>query len=152
MVSYVPERILPALQSGLRAFVEHSSWQELGRQWVREQGYAGALPFVPEVIGSHWSRSVQADVVAISWWERAILIGECTWDEAPIDRQTARDLLERTIPLTVADLPDKGASWKVYSALFARVGATSAARQSLAEAGGLLIDLPTLFSDLAEAS
>lgn len=152
IVSYAPERILPALQSGLRAFVGQTAWEELARQWVREQGYAGALSFAPEVIGSHWSRSVQADVVAISWSERAILIGECKWGDAPIDRQTARDLLERTIPLTVADLPDKGAGWKVYPALFARAGATPAARQSLTEAGGLLIDLPTLFSDLAEAS
>ncbi len=77
--SYAPERILPALQSGLRAFVGQTAWEELAPQWVREQGYAGALPFVPEVIGSHWSRSVQADVVAISWAERAIVIGECTW-------------------------------------------------------------------------
>ena len=37
-------------------------------------------------------------------------------------------------------------------ALFARAGATPAAHQSLAEAGGLLIDLPALFSDLTEAS
>ncbi len=37
-------------------------------------------------------------------------------------------------------------------ALFARAGVTPAARQSLAEAGGLLIDLPALFSDLAETS
>jgi hypothetical protein len=36
-------------------------------------------------------------------------------------------------------------------ALFARVGATPAARKTLTEAGGM-VDLPTRFADLAEAS
>ena len=70
----------------------------------------GADPAVcPEVIGSHWSRQVQADVVAINRSARTVLIGECKWGTDAVDRQTVRDLIERTIPLTVADLPDKGA-------------------------------------------
>jgi hypothetical protein len=93
---------------------------------------------------------VQADVVAINWPERAILIGECKWGDTAVDRQIVRDLLERTVPLTLADLPDKGDGWQVYPALFARMGATPAARKALVAAGGLLIDLTTLFADLAE--
>ena len=137
-------------QSGLRAFVEQTAWEDLARQWVREQGSRDALPFVPEAVGSHWSRTVQADVVAINWTERAILIGECTWGDAAVDRQTVRDLIDRTIPLTLADLPDKGVGWQVFPALFARVGATPAARKTLTEAAGMVIDLRTLFADLAE--
>ena len=151
VASYAPERIMPALQSGLQAFVGQTAWEDLARQWVRERGYAGALPFVPEVIGSHWSRHVQADVVAISWPARAILIGECKWGAEVVDRQTVRDLIERTVPLTLADLPDKGAGWHVTPALFARAGATPAARETLEAAGGIVVDLPTLFADLAEA-
>jgi uncharacterized protein len=150
IVSYAPERILPTLQSGLRAFVGQTAWEDLARQWVRERGSAGALPFTPEIVGSHWSRHVQADVVAINWPERAILIGECKWGDTAVDRQTVRDLLERTIPLTLADLPDKGEGWRVYPALFARAGATPAARKVLIAAGGTLIDLTTFFADLAE--
>src|SRR5262245_45758084 len=150
VVSYAPERILPVLQSGLRAFVGQTAWEDLARQWVREQGYQGALPFIPEVVGSHWSRTVQADVVAINWSERAILIGECKWGDAAVDRQTVRDLIERTVPLTLADLPDRGAGWQVVPALFARVGATPAARKTLEAAKGFVVDLPTLFADLAE--
>src|SRR6266540_223392 len=151
VVSYAPERILPVLQSGLRAFVGQTAWEELARQWVRERGYAGALPFVPEIIGSHWSRAVQVDVVAINWTVRAILIGECKWGDMVVDRQTVRDLLERTVPLTLADLPEKGTGWQVYPALFARAGATPAARKTLTAAGGILVNLPTLFADLTEA-
>jgi AAA+ ATPase superfamily predicted ATPase len=150
LASYAPERILPTLQQGLRAFVGLTAWEELARQWVRAQGYAGGLPLVPEAIGSHWSRKVQADVVAISWTERAILIGECKWADAAVDRQTVRDLLERTVPLTVADLPNGGAGWRVVPALFARVGATPAAREALEAAGGMLVDLARLYGDLAE--
>lgn len=61
-----------------------------------------------------------------------------------------RDLIERTVPLTVADLPDKGAGWQVTPALFVRAGATPAARKTLTDAGGLLVDVPTLFADMAE--
>jgi len=150
VVSYAPERILLALQSGLGAFIEQTTWKDLARQWVKERGYAGALPFVPEVVGSHWSRHVQADVVAINWTEQAILIGECTWGTDAVDRQTVRDMIERTVPLTLADLPDKGAGWQVTPALFARAGATAAARTALTAAAGMLVDLPTLFADLAE--
>jgi len=151
VASYAPERILSALQSGLRAFVGQTVWEDLARQWVRERGYAGMLPFAPEVIGSHWSRHVQADVVAINWPARAILIGESKWGTDTVDRQTVRDLGERTVPLTLADLPDKGAGWQVSPALFARAGATPAARETLEAAGGIVVDLPTLYADLAEA-
>jgi uncharacterized protein len=149
IISYAPERILPTLQSGLRAFVGQTAWEELARQWVREQGYAGGLPFAPEAVGSHWSRKVQTDVVAISWVERAILIGECKWGDAAVDRQTVRDLLERTAPLTLADLPNGGVGWQVYPALFARAGATPAARAALEAVGGMLVDLAGVFGDLS---
>src|SRR5262249_41475266 len=56
LAGYAPERILPAIQSGLRAFVGQTAWEELARQWVWRQGMERTLPFAPEVIGSHWSR------------------------------------------------------------------------------------------------
>jgi len=151
VLSYAPDRILPMLERDLPAFIEQTAWPDLARQWVRTRGHQDRLPFVPEIIGSHWSRHVQADVVAINWPARAILIGACTWGTDAVDRQTVRDLIERTMPLTLADLPDKGAGWQVTPALFARAGATSAARKTLTEAGGMVVDLPNLFADLAEA-
>jgi AAA+ ATPase superfamily predicted ATPase len=151
LASYAPERILPMLQNGLRAFVGQTAWEELARQWVWRQGMEGALPFKPEVIGSHWSRRVQANVVAISWAARAILVGECKWGTDAVNKQVVRDLLDRTVPLTVADLPDGGAGWQVAPALFARAGATPAARAALEEAGGMVVDLGRVFEDLAKA-
>jgi len=149
ILSYAPERILPVLERDLPTFVEQTAWADLARQWVRARGHQDGLPFVLEIIGNHWSRTVQAPVVAISWIERAILIGDCKWCDAAVDRQTVRDLLDRIVPLTVTDLPDKGVGWQVYPALFARTGATPAARKTVTEAGGIVLDLPALFADLA---
>ena len=50
--------------------------------------------------------------MAITWKERAILAGACTWGTDAVDRPTVPHLIARTIPLTVADLPDKGAGWQ----------------------------------------
>jgi len=141
---------LALLNRVLGTFIEQTAWPDLAGYWVRSRGHQGGLPFVPEVIGSHWSRTVQAPVVAISWTARAILIGACTWDTEAVDRQTVRDLIDRSVPLTVADLPDKGAGWQVTPALFARAGVTRAAQKTLREAGGLVVDLPRLFADLAD--
>lgn len=101
------------------------------------------------MIGSHWDRSVQADVVAVSWRERVVLVGECKWGAEAVTRQELRRLLDHTLPRTVAALPSGGAGWRAIPALFARVGATLDAAALLREQGGLLIDLPTLYADLA---
>jgi AAA+ ATPase superfamily predicted ATPase len=149
-LSYRPERVLPGIQSGLRAFVGSSAWEELARQWVDRPAVAATLGFLPQAVGSHWSRTVQTDVVAVSWQERTILIGECKWGADAVNRQTVRHLLDQTIPRTVAALPDEGQGWRVIPTLFARAGATPDAHALLLEQDGLLVDLPTLYQDLGE--
>ncbi len=148
-IAYQPDRVLEQIQSGLRAFVGQTAWEELARSWVFHQGLRGALGFAPEVIGSHWDRSVQADVVAVSWRERTILVGECKWGADAVTRQELRRLLDHTLPRTVAALPEGGAGWRTIPALFARAGATPDAAALLREQRGVLVDLPTLYADLA---
>ena len=147
-IAYQPERVLEQIQAGLRAFVGQTAWEELARTWVFRQGLQGGLSFKPEVIGSHWGRTVQADVVAVSWRERVILIGECKWGTERVNRQAVRQLIEHTLPKTVAALPDQGQGWRVIPALFTRAGATSDAEVLLREQGGLLVDLSRLYADL----
>jgi AAA+ ATPase superfamily predicted ATPase len=158
-LSYQPDRVLTLIQQGLRAFLGGTAWEELAREWVLVQARKNALSFLPERIGSHWSRNVQADVVAVNWEERTILIGECKWGADTVDTATIRALLERTIPLVLADLPDKGVGWRVTPAIFARAGVTPAARAELVpsplsrgSAGtrdGVLVDFAQLWNDLA---
>ena len=142
------EQLWSRIQQDLRAFIGQTAFEDLARAWVLAQGQANRLPFAPEVIGSHWSRHVQADVVAVNWRERAILIGECKWSTDRVDRQIVRDLIEAKTPLVLRDLPDQGQGWTVIYACFARGGFTDAARQFMDTHQGICVDLEMLDRDL----
>jgi hypothetical protein len=102
----------------------------------------GALPMVPEVIGSHWSADVQVDVAAINWQDKTILLGECKWGVKAIGRDVIRELIDKT-PKVIP-----GQEWQVYFAYFARAGFTDAARQEAQKVNALLVDLEILDRDL----
>ena len=107
-LTFEPDRVLAQVKEGLRAFVGATAFEELCRNWATLQGRGGRLGFDPDIVGSHWSAAVQVDVVAIQWQERQILLGECKWGAEGIDRQIARELLERKIPKVLQSLPDQG--------------------------------------------
>ena len=136
-----PDRAVDAIRQNLRAFVGSTAFEELSRRWISVLGKAGKLPFVPDVVGSHWSSRVQVDVVAINWETREILFGECKWAADWVDRQTVRELVERKAPLALRDLPEQGEGWKVHYALFARSGFTPAAAAEMKRHQGLLVYL-----------
>jgi uncharacterized protein len=115
----------------------------LAQQWVVEQARAGALPFAPEAVGSHWRRQVQVDVVALNWQRREILLGECKWGEEPVGRQVVRELIAQKGPKLRQDLSD-GDAWTFHYAIFARAGFTDAAAAGLTARQGLLVDLAAL--------
>ena len=140
--------MLDQVKTGLRAFVGQTAFEDLCREWVLEQGRQGHLPFEPEIVGSHWNAKVQADVVAINWAEKQILIGECKWGADGIDRQIVRDLVENKIPKVMASLPDEGKDWRLHPAIFARGGITPAARQEIKKYQGIVVDLEQLDQDL----
>ena len=137
-----PEETTAHIKSELRAFVA-LTFENLAQQWVVAQARAGNLPFKPETVGSHWSRRVQVDVVALNWQTREILLGECKWGEGQVDRQVVRELMEKKGPRVRQELPD-GDAWTFHYAVFARAGFTPAAATELTARQGLLVDLPTL--------
>lgn len=148
-LSYRGERMLPQIPQGLRAFVGQTAWKELARQWVQQQGYGGQLASVPEAVGSHGSKRVQVDVVAINGKTRTMLLDACTWGEEAVDRQVVHELIATKTPKLLADIGDQGQAWNVSSACFARRGFTSAARQTAQQHGALLVDLAQRYADLA---
>ena len=148
-LTYQPARIVPVLQTELRAFVGQTAWEELARAWVTRLAQQEAFPIAH--VGSHWSRTVQVDVVGIDWRARTILLGECTWGTDAVDRATVRELIERKTPLVLRDLPDQGAGWQVRHAIFSRAGVTPAAAALLHEHAALHIDLDRLYADLDDA-
>ncbi len=147
-LAYRPELVLPRIREQLRAFVGATAFEELGRQWVAEQGRAGKLPLAIQEVGSHWSRAAQVDVVAVNWIERTILLGECEWGTGAMDQAAARELLQAKTPRVLKELPGGGAGWRVHHAFFARAGFTEAARTEATAAGAQLVDLATLDADL----
>jgi hypothetical protein len=108
------------------------------------------MGLTPQVIGSHWSRHVQVDVVAIDWQTRTLLLGECKWTGEAVDRKVVRELIATKTPLVLNDMKVDASAWTVRHAIFARAGATEAAQQELAAHDGVLIDLERLYVDLAE--
>ena len=149
---YQPELVLPRIRQGLRAFVGMTAFEELSRLWVLEQGRAGALPFEVREVGSHWSRSVQGDVVAINWSDHAILLGEAKWGTGAVGRGVIRDLIETKAPKVLRDLPGEREGWQVHYAFFARAGFTDAARAEAESVGAQLVDLERLDADLASVT
>lgn len=150
-LAYRPELVLPRIREGLRAFVGMTAFEELSRQWVLEQGRAGELPFEIREVGSHWSRRVQVDVVAVNWTDHQILLGESKWGADVVGRSVIRDLIETKTPRVLKDLPDEGQGWQVHYAFFARAGFTDAARAEAGLVGAQLVDLERLDADLGDA-
>lgn len=104
--------------------------------------YAGA-------VGSHWSRQVQVDVVALNWSSRDILLGECKWGVDKVSRQVVRELLEKKGAQVQRELPQAGAGWTIHYALFSRTGFTEAATAEMQARQGLLVDLSLLDQGLS---
>jgi hypothetical protein len=117
---------------------------------VAQQGRAGQLPFEPEEVGSHWSRRVQVDVVAVNWRQQAILLGECKWGTDRVRPDTIRELIDNKMPLLLHDLPDGGEGWRTHHAFFSRAGFTQASRSLAQSAGALLVNLDRLERGLVE--
>ena len=137
------------LAEQLRAFVGMTTFEELCREWVLVQARAGKLPFLVEEVGAHWSSDVQVDVVAISWREKAILLGEAKWQVDRVSRQIIKELVAQKSAKVLKILPDAGEGWQVHYAFFARTGFTDAARAEATAVHALLVDLPQLDADLA---
>ena len=137
-------RMWEIIRSQLRAFVGVTAFEELCREWVLKQAIRGSLPFLPDRVGSYWSRDAQVDVVAIRWDEKQILLGEAKWGTNLVGRKVLTDLATKASQV----VPEKGEDWTVHYALFARSGFTEATVIEARQCGALLIDLETLDRDL----
>jgi len=128
-----------------RAFVGLTAFEELCREWTLVQARAGRLPFPPEIVGSHWAKDVQVDVVALNWREQAILLGECKWGVKAMARSVIRELVQKAPRI----VPGEG--WHVHYVFFARAGFTDAARAEAGSVEASLVDLERLDVDLRRA-
>jgi AAA+ ATPase superfamily predicted ATPase len=136
------------IQAQMLAFVGATAFEELCRAWVWQQVTARRFPFLPQDVGAHWGKGVQVDVVAISWQDKAILLGEAEWSTGPVGGAVIRQLIEGKTPKVLAALPHRGEEWAIHFAFFARAGFTEAAQAEAKRHGAMLVDLATLDHDL----
>jgi AAA+ ATPase superfamily predicted ATPase len=137
----LPHHLWQMIEDNFRAFVA-LTFEEICREWLVSQAQQEKLPFRADNVGSHWSKTVQIDGVAINWQERQLLLGECKWGDAPVSRSVLTELLEVKTPKVLADLPDGGVGWTVHYALFARQSFTEATHLLAAQHQVQLLTLP----------
>jgi hypothetical protein len=136
------------IQNELRAFVS-PAFTQLAQAWMLQAARADRLPLSPEAVGSHWSRRVQVDAVAIDHESRQILLGECKWGADEVSPQMIRELIEQKGPKLRSDLLN-GAAWTFHYAVFAQAGFSPEAVTSLAARDALGVDLRALDSGLSK--
>jgi hypothetical protein len=142
------DQVWDRISEQLRAFIGMTVFEELCQAWVLVQARASRLPLAVEQVGAHWGGGVQVDIVAISWREKALLLGEAKWGTEAVKRDVVRELIDRRTPLVLKTLPDAGEGWTVHYAFFARAGFTDAARGEAESIGALSVDLEQLDRDL----
>ncbi|HKZ55175.1 MAG TPA: ATP-binding protein [Anaerolineales bacterium] len=138
------EPTINLLRDHLTDFIGTHTFEELCREWVAVQADSGALPFLPERIGSIWSREVQVDVAAVNWRSKDILLGECKWGASNVGQEVLRALVDKT----AGAVP--GEDWQVHYALFARRGFTPAAMARARRLKAHLVTLDQIEADLRE--
>jgi len=130
-------------------FIGTHTFEELCREWVAVQADSGLMAFLPERIGSFWSRQAQdfgelsraVDVIAISWRTKHALLGECKWGTEDVGRGVIRALVAKADKV----LPD--GEWTIHFLFFARRGFTAAAQAEAKSVGASLVTLEQMERD-----
>jgi len=143
----LPNRLWQMIEDNFRAFVA-LTFEALCLEWLVHQVQQNKLPFAPDNVGSHWSKTVQVDAIAINWREKQVLLGECKWGDQSVSRKQLTELIVEKTARLLADLPDGGPEWTVHYAFFARRGFSEAAQALAGEHDVQLITLPQILSDM----
>ena len=161
--------IEPIFRQQLRAFVGYA-FEALCRRWALIQARNGGLLFSPEFVGSDWGSGYQADLVAINWTERQVLIGEAKWAEDDMDQKQWRDFessyngvmnrLSAIDSQTEAKerrkaeaksktyTPKARPPWKQHLVIFVRRGVTAAVRSSAKAMNARILTYAEVIRDL----
>jgi len=121
----VQDQALAEIKKHLVDFIGTHTWEELCREWLLRASTRNRLPFLPDQVGSAWTRQAQVDVVGINSMEKTIILGECKWGRHPIGSEVLEELIEKT-----GGFVPKEGKWTVYYFGFARMGWTEGARRA----------------------
>ena len=156
----VEEQSLEELKRHLLDFIGTYTWEELCQEWLLRATGQHRLPFLPDQVGSAWTKKAQVDVVGINSMEKTLILGECKWSPKVMDRNVIDDLIKKTEEFVSTE-----GRWRIYYLGFARGGWTQEAKTFAATYGktsiqgenwhavGMsLLDLRQVDQDLAEWS
>ncbi len=152
--SMIAQGILGGLERELtqqmRAYVG-ASFEDLCRTWTLVQARHGLLPLAAEFVGSDWGPLHQADVVAVNWAQRQVLVGDAKWElddyslahwkefEARVEHVVTR--------LQHAD-KDRTLEWQRHKVVFCRRALTGPAKAAALAANARVITFASLLRDL----
>ena len=83
----IQEQALAEISKHMIDFIGTYTWEEICREWTLRAGAAGALPYLPDKVGSAWTAEAQVDVVGINSMEKTLILGECKWTRTPNNRK-----------------------------------------------------------------
>lgn len=157
----IQDQALAEITRHMIDFIGTHTWEELCREWTLRASAKNQLPFLPDTVGSAWNATVQIDVAGINTMEKTLILGECKWTTAPVDR----DVLEKLVEEKTQKIVPSDGNWRVYFLGFSRSGWTKGAVQYQNElqkrkfkgenwqaAGMRLVDLDQLDQDLEQWS
>lgn len=121
------------LETHLVDFIGTHTFEELSREWIRIKADMGEFPFLPERVGSFWSREAQVDVVALNWRTKEIVLGECKWGNSRIGKKVVETLIDKTEKVVPTG------EWTVRYAFFTRNRMTDPAQAVARSADALLV-------------
>lgn len=131
------------LYDHLLDFIGTHTFEELSRDWVSIRAEMGEFPFLPEQIGSFWSREAQVDVLAINWRTEDILLGECKWGQKAVGREVIQTLVSKTEKVLPGQI-----KWQVHYAFFARADFTVEAQALARRHQAQLVSLAQIEADM----
>ncbi len=128
------KQVVDYLETHLVDYIGAHTFEELCREWINIKVDLAEFPFLPERVGSFWSRRAQVDVVAVNWRTKDILLGECKWGKQTQGRKVVETLIQKTEEV----VPQEG-NWTVHYAYFTRTPLTLPAQERAAAVGALQI-------------
>lgn len=137
------QQTIGLLVDHLADFIGAHTFEELAREWIEARAEMEEFSFLPERVGSFWSREAQVDVLAINWRTKDILLGECKWEQGKTGRKVLQTLVEKTEKV----VPGR-AEWNIHYGLFSRRGFSPATERLAAIHGALLVSLQQMEEDL----
>lgn len=110
------EIVIKEIKTDFNRFVSHA-FEDMCRQFLWELNRQQELPITLTKIGTWWHKGNEIDIVGVNEKKKAILFGECKWQDKKVGKNVVDNLL------TKKDLVDwHKTKRKEYFAIFSKTG------------------------------